>query len=106
LNCSAIRQKKIEKSRRGAHVQSHPPNVQRGDHPGCHRGKRRAHSVRFFGTVTDDAINGCRGLVACGAVSGSFSFDSGAVDGNAAGGAGYTRRAQSASLAQSTNSGE
>lgn len=38
----------------------------------------------FTGRVTDDAINGCGGLVACGTVTGSYSFDSAAADGNAA----------------------
>lgn len=38
----------------------------------------------FTGSVTDDAINGCGGLVACGAVTGSYVFDSVAADGNAA----------------------
>ena len=37
----------------------------------------------FSGAVTDDAINGCGSLVACGTVTGSFSFDSLAADGNA-----------------------
>ncbi len=36
----------------------------------------------FTGQVTDDAINGCGGLVNCGAVTGSYTFDSAAVDGN------------------------
>lgn len=38
----------------------------------------------FAGVVTDDAINGCGGVVACGAVSGSYVFDSAALDGNSA----------------------
>lgn len=42
----------------------------------------------FTGTVTDDAINGCGGLVACGAVTGSYVFDNAAPDGNAAADAG------------------
>ena len=36
----------------------------------------------FTGQVTDDAINGCGGLVNCGAVTGSYTFDSAAADGN------------------------
>jgi hypothetical protein len=36
----------------------------------------------FHGRVTDDAINGCGGLVNCGAVTGSYTFDSAAADGN------------------------
>ena len=36
----------------------------------------------FTGQVTDDAINGCGGLVNCGAVTGSYTFDSAAPDGN------------------------
>lgn len=39
----------------------------------------------FSGRVTDEAINGCGSLVTCGAVTGSFSFDSLAADGNATG---------------------
>ena len=40
----------------------------------------------FSGTVTDEAINGCVDpvVVGCGTVTGSFSFDSLAADGNAA----------------------
>ena len=38
----------------------------------------------FTGNVTDDAINGCGGVVACGAVTGSYVFDNAAPDGNAA----------------------
>ena len=43
--------------------------------------------VRFdwVGSVTDEAINGCGVVVACAAASGSFVFDSLAVDGNPAG---------------------
>lgn len=37
----------------------------------------------FAGQITDDAINGCGGLVNCGVVSGSYSFDNAAADGNA-----------------------
>ena len=36
----------------------------------------------FHGQVTDDAINGCGGLVNCGAVTGSYTVDSAAADGN------------------------
>lgn len=36
----------------------------------------------FQGSVTDDAINGCGVVVACGTVSGTYSFDSTAADGN------------------------
>ena len=43
---------------------------------------------RFSGFVTDDAINGCGGMVACAAVTGSFTFDSLAVDTNAQAAAG------------------
>jgi hypothetical protein len=39
----------------------------------------------FRGQVTDDAINGCGAVVPCGAVTGSYSFDSAAADGNADG---------------------
>lgn len=39
----------------------------------------------FRGQVTDEAINGCDVVVACGAVTGSYSFDSAAADGNADG---------------------
>src|SRR5436190_12791919 len=34
----------------------------------------------FTGLVTGDAINGCGGLVNCGAVTGSYNFDSAAPD--------------------------
>lgn len=37
----------------------------------------------FTGVVTDDAIGGCDAVVACGAVTGSFVFDSAAADANA-----------------------
>jgi hypothetical protein len=37
----------------------------------------------FSGTVTDDAIDGCDAVVACGVVTGSYSFDSASTDGNA-----------------------
>jgi hypothetical protein len=36
----------------------------------------------FTGHVTDDAINGCGGVVNCGVVTGSYAFDSAALDGN------------------------
>ncbi len=39
----------------------------------------------FRGQVTDDAINGCGAVVPCGAVTGSYRFDSAAADGNADG---------------------
>ena len=39
-------------------------------------------TFKFTGQVTDDAINGCGGLVNCGAVTGSYTFDSAASDGN------------------------
>lgn len=42
----------------------------------------------FAGKVTDDAIDGCGNVVACGAVTGSYSFDSTAGDGNPASDAG------------------
>lgn len=42
----------------------------------------------FAGFVTDDAINGCGALVDCGAVSGSFEFDSAAADLNPTAGTG------------------
>lgn len=42
----------------------------------------------FAGAVTDDAINGCGGLVACGAVTGSYVFISTAPDGDPAANAG------------------
>lgn len=42
----------------------------------------------FVGVVTDDAINGCGGLVACGTVTGSYVFDSTALDANGAASAG------------------
>jgi hypothetical protein len=42
----------------------------------------------FTGQVTDDAINGSGGLVNCGVVTGSYTFDSAAVDGNPASTAG------------------
>jgi hypothetical protein len=34
----------------------------------------------YTGQVTDDAINGCGGLVNCGVVTGSYTFDSAAQD--------------------------
>jgi len=34
----------------------------------------------YRGQVTDDAINGCGGLVTCGVVTGSYTFDSAAAD--------------------------
>lgn len=42
----------------------------------------------FTGAVTDDAINGCGVVVACGVVTGSYIFDSGAVDANGSGDSG------------------
>jgi len=42
----------------------------------------------FTGQVTADAIGGCASVVACGAVTGNYSFDSGAIDGSPAGDAG------------------
>jgi hypothetical protein len=36
----------------------------------------------YTGQVTDDAINGCGGLVNCGVVTGSYTFDSAAADFN------------------------
>jgi MYXO-CTERM domain-containing protein len=53
----------------------------------------------FAGRVSDDAINGCAVLVACGLVSGRYSFDSGAADGNPDAGTGlYAASAISLSI--------